>query len=141
MAAAGTSANQQHYDQNAYRHQRGFSDGTAAPTPVNPNTNNAPWQQQQSIHQPRPQHLATPSRDILQSPVSEVSSVQYQQQPQQQGYGSYNHLAPASAAAHGYQDHSGGQDGYQGGAPVDRPPSYGTVPAHQVQPEKSQYRP
>lgn len=120
--------------------------------------------------------------DILRSPVSEVSSLsqypstqmqqhaqvpnqsqnhnQYAQQAQQsqqggqEGYGAqgYAHLAPASAAAHGY----GGQqaqaqeqlrdDGYQGGVPVDRPPSYGTVPGatsgggYRAQPEKSQYQ-
>jgi hypothetical protein len=77
-------------------------------------------------------------------------SAPYQAQAQE-GYG-YAQLAPAAAAAHGQGSGYGGyggqqeqlrDDGYRGGAPVDRPPSYGTVPGasgYRVQPEKSQYQ-
>ena len=126
-------------------------------------------QQHTPIHQPQPQHLTginsfTGQPELLRSPVSEVSSLSAYpstQQQHQQGYqqsnlngaSAYASLAPAAAAAHRYvnADSNGNgydqqelmrDEGYSGGAPVDRPPSYGNVPSggYRPQPEKSQYQ-
>lgn len=97
------------------------------------------------------QHAQVPNHSQTQY-AQQAQQAQQLQQGGQEAHSAqgYAHLAPASAAAHGY----GGQqaqeqlrdDGYQGGVPVDRPPSYGTVPGatsgggYRAQPEKSQYQ-